>query len=77
MVRAKITATGLAACLLVGLTGCATTRQVREDQRCGFVGDYSLLRQGVGTEANYVYIDRGASWDFDGWSFGADVAFRF
>ncbi len=58
----KILTTGLAACLLLLVAGCATTRQVREDQRSGFLGDYSMLRQGVGKEANYVYIDHRVEW---------------
>ncbi len=60
--RVKGLTTGVAACLLLALAGCATTRQVREDQRSGFLGDYSMLRQGVGSEANYVYIDESAGW---------------
>ncbi len=48
--------------MLIGLAGCATTRRVREDQRSGFLGDYSMLRQGVGKEANYVYIDHSVEW---------------
>ena len=47
----------LAACLLVGLIGCATTRQVNEDQQSGFLGDYSMLQKGEKGEANYIYIN--------------------
>jgi xanthosine utilization system XapX-like protein len=52
----------LAACLLVGLVGCATTRQVKEDQQSGFLGDYSMLEKGEKGEANYIYIDTNANW---------------
>ena len=52
----------LAAGLLLGATGCATTRHVSEDKQSGFLGDYSMLRQGVGNEANYLYIDHQADW---------------
>src|ERR1700690_2377127 len=52
----------LGAGLLLGAAGCATTRQVREDQRSGFLGDYSMLQQGVGREANYLYISREVDW---------------
>jgi hypothetical protein len=52
----------LAACLLVGLTGCATTRHVSEDKQSGFLGDYSLLEKGEKGMANYIYIDKNANW---------------
>ena len=52
----------LAACLLVGLIGCATTRHVNEDQQSGFLGDYSMLQKGEKGEANYIYIDKNANW---------------
>jgi len=58
----RVLTSSLAASVLIGLAGCATTRQVREDQQSGFLGDYSMLRQGVGTEANYVYIDENVKW---------------
>lgn len=61
-IKAKVLTTGLAACFLLGLVGCATTRQVRDEERSGFLGDYSMLRQGVGLEANYVYIDKSVKW---------------
>lgn len=52
----------LAACLLVGVMGCATTRQVSEDKQSGFLGDYSMLRKGGDGQANYVYADQSANW---------------
>lgn len=58
----KLLAPVLAAGLLLGAAGCATTRQVSEDEQSGFLGDYSMLRQGVGNEANYLYIDHQADW---------------
>jgi hypothetical protein len=52
----------LAACLLVGVTACKTTRQVSEDKQSGFLGDYSMLGQGEHGAANYLYIDKSADW---------------
>ena len=52
----------LAACLLVGLTGCATTHRVSEDKQSGFLGDYSMLEKGEKGAANYVYVDKNANW---------------
>jgi hypothetical protein len=50
--------------LLLGLTGCSTTRQMRqsESDQSGFLGDYSMLQEGKGKEANYLYIDPSANW---------------
>ena len=61
-IKTKVLTTSLSACLLFGLVGCATTRQVRDQERSGFLGDYSMLRQGVGLEANYIYIDKSVNW---------------
>ena len=52
----------LAAGLLLGVTACKTTRQVREDNQSGFLGDYSLLEKGEKGAANYGYIDKNANW---------------
>ena len=52
----------LAAGLLLGVAGCATTRQVSEDKQSGFLGDYSMLQRGMGAEANYVYISHDVNW---------------
>src|SRR3989442_10232970 len=50
--------------LLLGLTGCSTTKQVSETPKdfSGFLGDYSMLTKGDGKEANYVYFDKSADW---------------
>ncbi len=59
---ANVLTTALATCLLVGLVGCATTRQVKEDQQSGFLGDYSMLEKGEKGAANYIYINTNANW---------------
>ena len=61
-VMVNVLTSAVAAGLLVGLTGCATTRQVSEDNQSGFLGDYSMLQKGERGEANYIYIDRTANW---------------
>ena len=61
-VKVNVLAPALAACLLLGVTGCKTTRQVSEDKQSGFLGDYSLLEKGERGAANYIYIDRSANW---------------
>jgi hypothetical protein len=58
----KMVTPALAACLLVGLTACKTTRQFHADEQSGFLGDYSMLQKGEKGEANYVYIDKNATW---------------
>ncbi len=50
--RLKFLAAVLAAGLLLGLTGCSTTHQVRGSvEESGFLKDYSLLKPGTGDEA--------------------------
>ncbi len=46
------------------LTACRTTHQVGESEKdfSGFLGDYSMLKKGSGSEANYIYIDKSADW---------------
>ncbi|MCX6928182.1 MAG: DUF3313 domain-containing protein [Verrucomicrobia bacterium] len=61
-VKLNILTPALAACLLVGLVGCATTRHVNEDQQSGFLGDYSMLEKGEKGMANYIYVDKSANW---------------
>jgi hypothetical protein len=61
-VLVKVLTPSLAACVLLGLVGCATPTQVTQGQQSGFLRDYSLLRQGVGKEANYLYINKEADW---------------
>jgi hypothetical protein len=58
----KFLTSGLAAVLLLGAAGCATTRQVSEDKQSGFLGDYSMLQKGEKGAANYVYADKSANW---------------
>jgi hypothetical protein len=45
------------------LSACKTTHQVGQTQKdfSGFLGDYSMLQKGNGEEANYLYIDKSAS----------------
>jgi hypothetical protein len=55
----------LVAGLLLGLTACKTTRQVKidlEDNKSGFLGDYSMLQRGADGEASYVYFDHSTDW---------------
>jgi hypothetical protein len=61
-VTVRVLAPALAACLLLGVTGCKTTRQVSEDKQSGFLGDYSMLEQGERGAANYIYIEKAADW---------------
>ena len=42
--------------LSLSMAGCARTRQSRAD-KSGFLGDYSQLREGVGDEAQLVYVN--------------------
>ena len=61
-VRVRFLAPSLAVCLVLGMTGCKTTRQVSEDQQSGFLGDYSMLEKGEKGAANYIYVDQSANW---------------
>ncbi len=61
-VKVNVLMSGLAVCVLLGVAGCATTRQVSEDKQSGFLGDYSLLGKGERGEANYIYIEKTANW---------------
>ncbi len=61
-VTVKVLAPALAACLLLGVTGCQTTRQVSQDNQSGFLGDYSMLEEGERGAANYIYIEKSANW---------------
>jgi hypothetical protein len=47
--------TGLLFFMLI--TGCSTTHQMRDAKTSGFLGDYSMLREGKDEEALLVYID--------------------
>jgi hypothetical protein len=62
---AKFLTASLAACLLVGLTACKTTRQVSKEsynEPSGFLGDYSAMWKGTNGQANLVYIRPGVDW---------------
>ncbi len=53
----------LAASLLLGLTACSTTHQVRgTPEESGFLKDYSLLKPGKGDEAKLVYFAPDVNW---------------
>src|SRR5208283_1142433 len=53
----------LATGLLLGLTACSTTHQVRGNMEdSGFLKDYSLLKPGKGDEAKMLYIAPGVNW---------------
>ncbi len=61
----KLLTASLAACLLVGLTACKTTRQVSKDsynEPSGFLGDYSMMEKGVEGRANLYYMKPGTDW---------------
>ncbi len=61
-ITVKVLVPVVAAGILLGVAGCATTRQVPEDKRSGFLGDYSMLRKGPAGRADYYYIDQKANW---------------
>ncbi len=44
------------------LAGCAQTSQARSVERSGFLGDYSMLREGKSGEALLVYKNPKANW---------------
>ncbi len=50
----------LAAAVVV--SGCALTRQTRTVEKSGFLGDYSMLREGSEGEARLIYIKPGVAW---------------
>ena len=47
-VLVKVLTPSLAACVLLGLVGCATPTQVTQGQRSGFLGDYTHVAAGGG-----------------------------
>ncbi len=62
----KLLTASLAACLLVGLTACKTTRQVSKEswnEPSGFLGDYSQMWKGTNGQANLVYIKPDVNWN--------------
>ena len=51
-----------AACLTLGLAGCAPTHQAASARPSGFLGDYSQLRPGKEGQALLVYVNPDARW---------------
>lgn len=51
---------GMAVSSLLSLAGCAASQQARTVDTSGFLGDYSQLRSGVGSEALLTYLDPSA-----------------
>jgi hypothetical protein len=50
--------------LLIGLTGCSTTRQVTSGiEPSGFLGDYSQFQKGVKDRAVYYYQNPSVNWN--------------
>ncbi len=47
----------LATLVVLALAACSTTKQMRDVQRSGFLGDYSQLREGGEDEAQLLYIN--------------------
>lgn len=62
LMMANILTQGLAACVLIGLVGCASDRRVDLHQQSGFLGNYYLLQKGGVREDCYVYVDQRADW---------------
>ena len=48
--------------LLVGLSGCASTQQARSAKESGFLGDYSMLKEGKKDETLLIYKNPQADW---------------
>lgn len=50
--------------LLVGLTGCSTTRQQTKGtpEESGFLGDYSMMQKGLADRANLYYQKPNVDW---------------
>jgi Protein of unknown function (DUF3313) len=62
----KFLTASLAACLLLGVTACKTTRQVSKEsynEPSGFLGDYSQMWKGTNGQAALVYIKPGVDWN--------------
>lgn len=56
---------GLAACMLLCLTNCKTTRRItkeRYNQPSGFLGDYTQMHKGTNGQAHLVYFRPGSDW---------------
>ena len=61
--RLKLLTGILAGGLLLGLTACKTTHQVRGSvEESGFLKDYSLMKPGTGDQAKLVYFAPDVNW---------------
>jgi hypothetical protein len=52
----------LGALIVTAATGCKTTKQVKDVEPSGFLGDYSMLEKGVKGRAVYSYGDTNVNW---------------
>ena len=59
MIRMKLL---VALILMIGLSGCASTQQSRSVDQSGFLGDYSILKEGESDEALLIYKNPQANW---------------
>lgn len=48
--------------LVVGLSGCASTQHARSVDQSGFLGDYSMLKEGKKDESLLIYKNPQADW---------------
>ena len=65
-------AASLLVCLVIGVSGCASTQEARSVEKSGFLGDYSMLKEGtrnttgfgsdVENQALLVYKNPNADW---------------
>ncbi|HBP87154.1 MAG TPA: DUF3313 domain-containing protein [Nitrospirales bacterium] len=53
---------GLVLMCVVGLFGCASTQQTRSVEQSGFLGDYSMLKEGEKDETLLIYKNPDADW---------------
>ncbi len=60
MRSARLVLVGLLALTIISV-GCSTTRQARNFEKSGFLGDYSQLVEGKGDEAQLIYVDNSAN----------------
>jgi len=56
----RLVLVGLLALTIISV-GCSTTRQARNVEKSGFLGDYSQLVEGKGDEAQLIYVDNSAN----------------
>ncbi|MCA9422417.1 MAG: DUF3313 domain-containing protein [Nitrospira sp.] len=56
------TVLGLVLILLVSVSGCASTQQARSVEQSGFLGDYSILKEGENDETLLIYKNPQADW---------------